>query len=561
MNDPHAHTPGLAGAELDFNAWAFWSSADEARQQAQRRHQQTLTDRGAELADRSFVSEWAACFPDTLTLGAGSYLAAFSYVTGDVHIGARSSVNAYAVVRGRVRIGDGVRIGAHTSLLGFDHTFAPDRPVHSQPLTSRGITVGEDVYIGSHVMVLDGVTIGAHSVIGAGAVVTKDVPEWSIMVGNPARRVRDRRQEHPTTAPPPPRTGPDRPADPVETLRQLADRARSEATDVLGRCWNPDEGWFTDTPGAAPTVRALCDAVEIADLLGLGTPPQLGRDEIITALTCRQDPTTGLIPAYGEQTVTQDGPDLGGGPVRYHLLCVGYALDLLGARLAHPITAVDALRGDTMAAALDAQPWAERAWGAGDWVDCVGTGLLWNRLWFDRPGGLDTLIGWLHLNVDRRSGMWGAPHASDGLRQPVNGFYRLTRGTFAQFGLSLPEPERAIDTTLAHAQDQRRFGTGRATACDVLDIAHPLWLAGQQSDHRRDEARAWAATQVPRLTAAWHPGQGFGFAQRSDQHGPAAPGLQGTEMWLAITWYLADLLGGSGALGYEPRGVHRPWAR
>lgn len=36
------------------------------------------------------------------------------------------------------------------------------------------------------------------------------------------------------------------------------------------------------------------------------------------------------------------------------------------------------------------------------------------------------------------------------------------------------------------------------------------------------------------------------------------PGLQGTEMWLAIAWYLADLLGVSDALGYRPRGVHRP---
>ncbi|WP_290371140.1 acyltransferase [Ruania halotolerans] len=561
MDERDATALGLTGAELDFNAWAFWEEADESGRAAQRQYQQVLTARGADLAERSFVSEWAACFPSALSLGEGSYLAAFTYLTGEVHIGANSSVNAYAVVRGTVRIGNGVRIGAHTSLLGFDHTFAPDRPTHTQPLTSRGITVGDDVYIGSHVMVVDGVTIGAHSVIGAGAVVTKDVPEWSIMVGNPARRVRDRRDERTTTPTPSARTGSTANEDALQTLQALAERARMDAADVLDRCWDDSAGWFTDTPGAAPTVRALCDAVEIADLLGLGTPPHICGDEIVAALTSRQDPHTGLIPTYGKDSVVQDGPDLGGGAVRYHLLSVGYALDLLGARLPHPITAVDALRGDAMVSALEAQPWGERAWGAGDWVDCVGTGLLWNRLWFDRPGGLDTLIGWLHLHVDRTSGMWGQAHASDGLRQPVNGFYRLTRGTFAQFGLGLPEPERAIDTTLAHTKDQRRFGPGRATACDVLDIAHPLWLAGQQTDHRRAEVRAWAAAQVPSLAAAWRPGQGFGFAQREDVVDKAAPGLQGTEMWLAISWYLADLLGGAGGLGYEPRGVHRPWAR
>lgn len=40
--------------------------------------------------------------------------------------------------------------------------------------------------------------------------------------------------------------------------------------------------------------------------------------------------------------------------------------------------------------------------------------------------------------------------------------------------------------------------------------------------------------------------------------GQNRPGLQGTEMWLAIIWYLADLVGSAEALGYRPRGVHRP---
>ncbi|WP_290370696.1 acyltransferase [Ruania suaedae] len=545
------HLPtGLVEAEPDFNAWSFWSTASEEKQHAQRERLTALADGGADLAEGCVVSEWAACFPDALTLGPRSYLAAFSYVTGDVHIGANSTVNAYAVVRGTVRIGDGVRIGAHTSLLGFDHTFAPDRPVHEQPLTSAGITIGDDVYVGSHVSVVDGVTIGAHSVIGAGSVVTKDVPEWSIMVGNPARRIRDRR-------------GPGAPAGPggpADSLARFADRARAEAPALLARYWDEDAGSFSDTPGATATVRALCDAVEVADLLGLGTPDQLDRDRIVHELTASQDPATGLIPQLGG-TVEATGADLGGGAVRYHLLCAGYALDLLGARLTHPIRIVDDLRGDAMIAALERQPWDENAWGAGDWVDSVGTALLWNRDWFGLTGPLSTLIGWLHLNVDPRSGTWGSPRPGDGLRQPVNGFYRLTRGTFAQFGLPLPAPEATIDTVLAHARDDRRFGPGRATACDVLDIAHPLWLAGHQSAHRRSEVRAWATAQVHRLIEAWHPHAGFGFAQRPDGRGQATPSLQGSEMWLAISWYLADLLGGAGSLGFEPRGVHRPWAR
>src|SRR5690606_25385501 len=103
--------------------------------------------------------------------------------------------NVGAVLRGRVLIGDGVRIGAYTSVLGFEHSFDdPDLPVFRQPLTSEGVRVGDDVWIGTHVVVLDGVRIGSHAVVGAGAVVTRDVPDWAVTVGNPARVVGDRRR-------------------------------------------------------------------------------------------------------------------------------------------------------------------------------------------------------------------------------------------------------------------------------------------------------------------------------------------------------------------------------
>ena len=95
-------------------------------------------------------------------------------------------------------------------------------------------------------------------------------------------------------------------------------------------------------------------------------------------------------------------------------------------------------------------------------------------------------------------------------------------------------------------------------------MAHPLWLctrqlgAGTNGDgYRSAEIRAWAERRLTAVLSRWQDGQGFGFG-----HGAAGPGpeqgLQGTEMWLAIVWLLADLLGRSDALGYRPRGVHRP---
>jgi hypothetical protein len=67
----------------------------------------------------------------------------------------------------------------------------------------------------------------------------------------------------------------------------------------------------------------------------------------------------------------------------------------------------------------------------------------------DGAAQLATLIGWLTLRADATTGLWSGPVGDDWL-QPVNGFYRLTRGTYAQFGLPLPWPERTIDAVLAH---------------------------------------------------------------------------------------------------------------
>ncbi|NED97428.1 acyltransferase [Phytoactinopolyspora alkaliphila] len=546
VHDPRT----MAGHLLDYNAWAFWAEADDEQRRQQLEYQASFVARGvARFSDRGFVSPLAACYPDDLVVGENSYIAAYAYVTGTVHLGSDTTVNAYAVVRGDVRLGSGVRIGAHSSLLGFNHSMEPDRPVFKQATTTVGITVGDDVWIGSNVVVVDGVTIGEHSVIGAGAVVTKDVPPWSVMAGNPARQLRDRRD-----------TRVRRGSDTVlrDRLKALADRARAEIGNVLARCWDDGVGWFVDRPGERATVRAMCDAVEIADLLAGGSLPQLSSDEIVRRLRSMQDPQTGLVPQIGDEAaVLGAGPDLGDG-LRYHILSAGYALRLLGSSFEHPISVVDDLRPDELICALEALPWAQNAWHAGDWVDGYGTGLYWNEQNFGRRGALETLIGWLHTHVHPDTGMWGRYTAEDGRRQMVNGYYRLTRGTFAQFHLPVPHPEAVIDTVLAHSRDGRWFGDDKGTACDVLDVIHPLWLAGAQTQYRRAEAQTWARAQLDRVLGAWRPDAGFSFTLRDGAGFDGEPGLQGTEMWLAIAWYLADLLGCADALGYTPRGVHRP---
>ncbi|WP_327692637.1 acyltransferase [Streptomyces sp. NBC_00459] len=560
----HRQQPSVRSSDrFDHCPWLFEKEATEERRAAQGERQRSLGG-DSEVGERCYVAESAAVFPDVLRLGDDSYIAAHAYVTGTLTTGTDCTLNPFTVARGTVALGTGVRIGAHTSLLGFNHSTAPDQPVFRQPQTSRGITVGDDVWIGSHVVVVDGVTIGDHCVIGAGAVVTKDLPAWTVAAGNPARRIRDRREPGGHRRPSTP-SGDDGAGD---ALARFADTARAQAAGILARCWNGDH--YTDRPGAAPSVRAHCDAVEIADLLLSSAPEQLDRTEHIERLVSLQDRTTGLIPELGEQPPPLDADGfIGEGPALYHVLSVGYALDLLGTPLPQPVRGVSNMTASQLVSRLQGLPWRDNAWGAGAWIDSWATAAHWNlrhpATAHLTPATLEALFGWLLTRADPWTGMWGSPSTTAGRLQVVNGYYRLTRGSFAQFGIPVPRPERVVDAVLDHSRDARYFGAGRENACNVLDVAHPLWLCTRQlggagggdDTYRAAEIRAWAERRLAAALATWQDGKGFGFGPGTAGPGPE-PGLQGTEMWLAIVWLLADLVGRSDSLGYRPRGVHRP---
>lgn len=526
-----------------FSPWEFWPSADEAGADAQLAHQRALRERHPSwsIGEGCFLSPLASVDPDGFALGDRSYVAAGAYLTGELRLGRDCSINPYTVVRGEVSIGDAVRIGAHTSILGFNHTMDdPEIEVFRQPLTSRGIRIGDDVWIGSHVVVLDGVTVGDRAVLAAGAVVTKDVPAGAVVGGNPARLIKWRVP----------------PVEPLrERLRSFADTARAEIAAVLERSWDADTRLFVDHPGATPTVRAQCDAVELAVMLLGAAPPQLPGDAQLARLAGWQDPATGLvapIDASGAQPHPADPRDP---DVAYHVECVGYALELLGGEFPAPLRMATATTPEEVVAFLERLPWQTEAWSAGHWVDALGTAIELSERRGDRiPAGVrEALVGWLVAHADPDTGVWGAPRAADGMLQPVNGFYRATRGTFAQWGLPVPYPDEVVDTVLEHAHDERFFSPGRRDACNVLDVAYPLWLT-REAGHRTGEVRALARELLEAALGLWEPDSGIAFAEGGE------PGLQGTEMWLAIVWYLADLLGLADELGYTPRGIHAPGA-
>lgn len=108
-----------------------------------------------------------------------------------IHIGARTFVNynLTALDVASITIGEDCQIGPNVQLL------TPTHPVAAQPRRdkiegARPITIGDNVWLGGGVIVCPGVTIGSDSVIGAGSVVTRDIPAGVVAVGNPARVIR-----------------------------------------------------------------------------------------------------------------------------------------------------------------------------------------------------------------------------------------------------------------------------------------------------------------------------------------------------------------------------------
>jgi acetyltransferase-like isoleucine patch superfamily enzyme len=134
-------------------------------------------------------------FPfNEFNLGSRSIIEDFATVNngvGNVNIGDDTIIGLGNVIIGPITIGNSVMFAQNIVASGLNHGYEDvDMPPSQQKVNCKLITIADEVWIGANSVITAGVTIGKHSVIGAGSIVTKDIPEFCVAVGNPARIIK-----------------------------------------------------------------------------------------------------------------------------------------------------------------------------------------------------------------------------------------------------------------------------------------------------------------------------------------------------------------------------------
>ncbi len=110
---------------------------------------------------------------------------------GDIIIGDRCAVTSRVKLVGPVTLGNLVTIGSGAQITGLTHNFEDvTRPIKDQGVLPNRTVVADDVWIGGNSVIIQGLKIGTHSIIASGSVVTRDVPPYSVVAGNPARVIK-----------------------------------------------------------------------------------------------------------------------------------------------------------------------------------------------------------------------------------------------------------------------------------------------------------------------------------------------------------------------------------
>ena len=155
-----------------------------------------VVERGAEI---NCISTKGIQFGDKVTIGSYAIIRPSNVYGGPVGVGLKignnSNIGPYSYIgcSGYIEIGNNVMMAPRVSLFAENHNFESiDFPMKDQGVTTAPIIIEDDCWIAANSIILAGVRIGKGSVIAAGSVVTKDVKPYSVMVGNPAKKLKNR---------------------------------------------------------------------------------------------------------------------------------------------------------------------------------------------------------------------------------------------------------------------------------------------------------------------------------------------------------------------------------
>jgi acetyltransferase-like isoleucine patch superfamily enzyme len=167
-----------------------WAQLWQDTLQAELMHLETIV-----IGTNCFIAPEARLFAEpgrSIIIGDNSYIAADAVLHGPLTLGQGVSINHHVSLEGGAKgisIGDNTRIAAYTSAYAFNHGMAADKLISEQPVSSKGIKIGNDVWIGTQCGIVDGVIIGDGAVIGMGSIVTKNIGAYIKAAGNPARPI------------------------------------------------------------------------------------------------------------------------------------------------------------------------------------------------------------------------------------------------------------------------------------------------------------------------------------------------------------------------------------
>lgn len=117
--------------------------------------------------------------------------ACINNAVGDVMIGNHTRIGLHNTIIGPVTIGNHVNLAQGITVTALNHNFSDaEKRIDEQGVNTTPVVIGDDIWIGANAVILPGVTIGSHSVVAAGSVVTKDVPPHSLVAGVPAKIIR-----------------------------------------------------------------------------------------------------------------------------------------------------------------------------------------------------------------------------------------------------------------------------------------------------------------------------------------------------------------------------------